>query len=82
MGLNREIDRLSRLLDRDRDNLAALKALRRAHNMRSDWVHVQQVAREILRLDPENVTALSDLAQSFRYQGRSQEAVALLDALP
>jgi DNA-binding transcriptional MerR regulator/tetratricopeptide (TPR) repeat protein len=79
MGLNREIDRLVRVLDRDHDNLAALKDLSRAYNMRSDWVHLQQVAREILRVDPGNVRALGDLAQALRYQGRPEEAVSLLE---
>ncbi len=79
MGLNREIDRLVRALDRDHDNLPALKDLSRAYNMRSDWVHLQQISREILRLEPGNVRALGDLAQALRYQGRPEEAVALLE---
>ncbi len=79
MGLNREIDRLVRLLDRNRDHLEALKELSRAYNLRSDWVHLKQVAKEVLRLDPENVRALSDLAQALRYQGRPAEAVGLLE---
>jgi len=79
MGLNREIDRLVRVLDRNRDDLEALKQLSRAYNLRSDWVHLQQVAREVLRLDPENVRALADMAQALRYLGRPGEAVALLE---
>jgi len=81
MGLNREIDRLVRLLDHNPDNLEALHSLARAYNLRSDWVHLQQVARQVLRLDPENVRALSDLAQSLRYQGRPSEAVVLLEGV-
>src|SRR5262249_1130416 len=79
MGLNREIDRLVRMIDRNRDDLDALHNLSRAYNLRSDWVHLQQVATHVLRLDPENVRALADMAQALRYQGRSAEAVALLE---
>lgn len=79
MGLNREIDRLVRMIDRNHDDLDALHNLARAYNLRSDWVHLQQVATHVLRLDPENVRALADMAQALRYQGRSAEAVGLLE---
>jgi DNA-binding transcriptional MerR regulator/tetratricopeptide (TPR) repeat protein len=79
MGLNREIDRLALRLDKHPDDLAALKDLARAYNLRSDWVHLHETAQEILRLDPNDPMALANLGQALSYLGRDQESVAVLE---
>jgi len=80
MGLNKEIDRLLLHLDRNPGELAALRSLARAYHLRSDWVHLNEVAQEILRIEPASESATAYLGQSLTYLGHHDEAVATLEA--
>ena len=44
-----------------------------------DWPGAEASAREALRLDPENQTAMNNLAVSLRRQGRRAEGVRVFD---
>ncbi|MBK5293168.1 MAG: MerR family transcriptional regulator [Acidobacteriia bacterium] len=79
MGLNREIDRLLLHLDQNAVDLAALCNLARAYHLRSDWVHLNEISQEILRIDPNNEGAMAYLGQSLTYLGRHDEAVTTLE---
>ena len=80
MGLNKEIDRLLLQLDQNPGDLTALRNLARAYHLRSDWVHLNEISQEILRLDPANEGAMAYLGQSLTYLGRHDEAVTTLEA--
>jgi len=80
MGLNREIDRLLLHLDKNPGELADLRSLSRAYHLRSDWVHLNEVAQEILRIDPMSESAIAYLGQSLTYLGRHDEAVSVLES--
>lgn len=79
MGLNREIDRLHHLLDRDPTDKRTLQNLARASHMRSDWLTLHGVTARILQLDPLNVRATADQTRAMFYLGRIDDAVATLE---
>jgi DNA-binding transcriptional MerR regulator len=79
MGLNREIDRLQHVLDRDPTDKKSLQELARAYHMRSDWLTLYSVNARILQLDPLHVRAMADQTRAMYYLGRIDEAIALLE---
>lgn len=78
-GLNQEIDRLLRRLDRAPDDLRALRNVARAYYLRSDWLSLDSVARKILHLDPANVRAVADRSRALVHLGRIEESIHLLE---
>jgi DNA-binding transcriptional MerR regulator len=79
MGLNREIDRLLNVLDRDPDNWKALTNLSRAYYLRSDWLNLYGVCQKILEIDSFNARAIADMSRALYYLGRVEDSIALLE---
>jgi DNA-binding transcriptional MerR regulator len=79
MGMNREIDRLLNLLDKDTEDKRSLKGLARAYHMRSDWLNLYGVSEKILQIDPLDVRATADQTRAMYYLGRIDDAVARLE---
>ena len=79
MGLNREIDRLLNVLDKDPEDKRSLKGLARAYYMRSDWLNIYGVSEKILQFDPLDVRAMADQTRALYYLGRIDDAVSRLE---
>jgi DNA-binding transcriptional MerR regulator len=79
MGLFREVDLLLRQLDRNPNDLHALRNLARACYVSSDWSRLHGAAQEILRLIPDDANATALYGQALLYLGRSTEAIAFLE---
>ena len=79
MGLFREVDRLQRRVDRQPDDLSALRALARAATFASDWARLHHYAQEIMRLVPRDPSAIAGLGQALTYMGRAGESIRILE---
>jgi DNA-binding transcriptional MerR regulator len=79
MGLFREVDLLLRQLDRNPNDLEALRGLARACYVSSDWSRLHGAAQELLRLIPNDANATALYGQALLYLGRSTEAIAFLE---
>jgi DNA-binding transcriptional MerR regulator len=79
MGLFRELDLILRQLDRKPDDLSALRNLARACYLSSDWVRSRSAALEILRLAPNDASAVALYGQALMFLGRIPEAITFLE---
>jgi tetratricopeptide (TPR) repeat protein len=78
-GLNREIDRLVRLVSRRPQDITALRSLARAYHLKSDWVRLQEVVKEILRLAPDDGPSIAMLGRVLSHLDRHEESVRVLE---
>jgi DNA-binding transcriptional MerR regulator len=78
-GLNREIDRLRAALDDQPKNLELMKQLARAYQLRSDWVRLHDLSREILQREPDFAPAIGYLGHALRFMNRLGDSVAVLE---
>lgn len=79
MGLFRQLDLLLRQLDRKPDDLEALRNLARACYVSSDWARLHAAAQSILRIAPNDASAVANVGQALMYLGRVPEAVSFLE---
>lgn len=79
MGLFRILDLLLRQLDRTPNDLNSLRDLARASYISSDWTRLHWAAQEILRLTPQDVSAVAMYGQALHYTGRTAESVTFLE---
>ncbi len=79
MGLFRELDLILLQLDRNTNDLKALKKLARASYLSSDWTRLHFAAQEILRLVPADADAQALYGQALTFLGRLPEAISFLE---
>jgi DNA-binding transcriptional MerR regulator len=79
MGLFRELDLILRQLDKNPNDLNALKNLARASYLSSDWTRLHFAAMEILRLVPLDADAQALYGQALMFLGRLPESIAFLE---